>query len=218
MLPIVCIVGASNSGKTTFLEKLIPELSRRGYRVGTVKHDVHGFEMDHEGKDTWKHRKAGASVVTISSPAQIASIRQTTEEMGLAELVGRYYWTEDILLTEGYKKSSFPKIEIFRKSVEAQPICGDKDNLIAMVTDDEVQTGVASFPFRDVSGVADLIEKRYLKDRKKHQITVRLDGKQVPMNDFVRDFLVGGIRGMLSSLRGWGEPKSIDVQIRFKDE
>ncbi len=218
MLPIVCIVGASNSGKTTFLEKLIPELSRRGYRVGTVKHDVHGFEMDHEGKDTWKHRKAGASVVTISSPAQIASIRQTTEEMGLAELVGRYYWTEDILLTEGYKKSSFPKIEIFRKSVEAQPICGDKDNLIAMVTDDEVQTSVASFPFRDVSGVADLIEKRYLKDRKKHQITVRLDGKQVPMNDFVRDFLVGGIRGMLSSLRGWGEPKSIDVQIRFKDE
>ncbi len=218
MLPIVCIVGASNAGKTTFLEKLIPELGRRGYRVGTVKHDVHGFEMDHEGKDTWKHRKAGAVVVAISSPDQVATIRQTSGEMDLVDLAGRYFWSEDILIAEGYKRSAFPKIEVFRKAIEPQPICGVKDNLFAVVTDDEIQAGVGTFRFDDVSGVADLIEERYLKTRKEHRITVLLDGKPLGMNEFVRDFLVGGIQGMLSSLKGWESPGTIDVRIRLKED
>src|SRR5689334_20561515 len=98
MLPIVCFVGASNSGKTTFLEKLIAELTRRGYRVGTVKHDAHGFEMDREGKDTWRHRQAGAATIAISSPAQVATIRRVESEMGLEEIAGRYFWDEDILI------------------------------------------------------------------------------------------------------------------------
>lgn len=218
MLPILCIVGASNSGKTTHLEKLLPELSRRGYRVGTVKHDVHGFEMDREGKDTWRHRKAGAGTIAISSPSQVASIRQVDGEMGLDELVGRYFWNEDLLLTEGFKRTHFPKIEIFREAIEPQPICRPEDNRIAVVTDDAVEVEVPVFGFDQVGPLADFIEARYLKDRKSHNVTVLLDGKKLPMNDFVRDFLVGGIHGMLSSLRGWPEPNKIDIQIRLKDK
>lgn len=218
MLPILCMVGASNAGKTTHLEKLIPELNRRGYRVGTVKHDVHGFEMDHEGKDTWRHRKAGAGTVAISSPTQVAAIRQVDEEMGLDELVGRYFWNEDLLLAEGFKRSPFPKIEVFRKAVEATPICHAEDNLIAMVTDDPVQVDVPVFGFGQVQGLVDFIEERFLKGRRTHQVTVLLDGKKLPMNDFVRDFLVGGIHGMLSTLRGWKDPDKIDIQIRLKKE
>jgi len=218
MLPIVCVVGASNSGKTTFLEKLIPELSRRGYRIGTVKHDVHGFEMDREGKDTWRHRKAGAGTVAISSPSQVASIRGLEKEMELEELVGRYFWEEDLLITEGYKRSRFPKIEIFRSAIESRPICAPEDNLIAIVTDDAVEAGVPSFRFEETAKVADFIEGRYLKERKKHGIVVHLDGKKLPMNDFVRDFMIGGIRGMLSSLRGWKAPKKIDIHIRLEED
>lgn len=218
MLPIVCMVGASNSGKTTHLEKLIPELRRRGYRVGTVKHDAHGFEMDREGKDTWRHRKAGAQTIGIASPAAVATIRETASEMPLGLIAGRYFWEEDILIAEGFKRSHYPKIEVFRTAVEAQPICGPHDNLVALVTDDPVATDVPVFRFDDVSGLADLIESRFLKDRKKPRLTVFLDGKQLPMKDFVKDFVMGGIVGMISNLRGWEKPRKLDIQIRLEDE
>ena len=218
MLPIICIVGASNSGKTTFLEQLIPELRGRGYRVGTVKHDVHGFEIDREGKDTWRHRKAGAQTVAIASPQMLAAIRQTAAEMPLEQIAGRCFWDEDILITEGYKQSHFPKIEVFRSAIEAKPICTPKDNLLAIVTDDPVELDVPRFRFEEVSHVADLIEERFLKGRKRSRITVVVDGKKIPMNDFVQDFMVGGTVGMLSSLRGWKPPRKIDIQIRLEDE
>ena len=218
MLPIVCVVGASDSGKTTFLEKLIPELSGRGYRVGTVKHDAHGFEMDREGKDTWKHRKAGAETIAISSPGQVATIRATGEEMELAEVAARYFWNEDLVITEGYKSSHYPKIEVFRKAIEPTPICGPKDNLMAFVSDDAMQADVPKFRFDDVAGVADFIEERFLKNRKKHGIALFIDGKNVPLNDFVRDILTGGVLGMLSSLKGWKQAKKIDIQIRRGDD
>ena len=218
MLPIVCMVGASNSGKTTHLEKLIPELRRRGYRVGTVKHDAHGFELDREGKDTWRHRKAGAQTIGIASPAAVATIRETAAEMPLGMVAGRYFWEEDILLAEGFKRSHYPKIEVFRSAVEPHPICGPHDNLVALVTDDPVASDVPVFRFDDVSGLADLIESRYLKDRKKPRLTVFIDGKQLPMKDFVEDFVMGGIIGMISNLRGWENPRKLDIQIRLEDE
>lgn len=218
MLPIICLVGASNSGKTTYLEKLIPELLRRGYRVGTLKHDAHGFEMDREGKDTWRHRKAGAQTIGIASPMAVATIRETAVEMPLGLIAGRYFWEEDILLTEGFKRSHYPKIEIHRSVIEAQPICGAQDNLVAIVTDDPVQVDVPVFRFDDVGGLADLIENRFLKERKKPRLTVFLDGKQLPMKDFVKDFVLGGIVGMISNLRGWTNPRKLDIQIRLEDE
>ena len=91
MLPIISIVGASNSGKTTYLERLIPELRQRGYRVGTLKHDVHGFEMDREGKDTWRHRKAGAQTIAIASPVMLGAIREIDAEMPVEQIAGRIH-------------------------------------------------------------------------------------------------------------------------------
>lgn len=218
MSPIVCVVGASGSGKTTFLEQLIPALTRRGYRVGTVKHDVHGFEMDREGKDTWRHREAGAQTVGILSPSRVASIRNTEEEMELARFVGRTFWAEDLVITEGFKRSSFPKIEIFRAAVEPEPICTDKDHLVALVTDDPIEASVPIFHFQEVERLADWIEDRYLKNRKKRSIMIHLDGKRLPMKDFVEDIVSEAIKGMLSTLRGWGSPKSIEIQMTLEDE
>ncbi len=218
MIPIVCLVGASDSGKTTFLERLIPELSSRGYRVGTIKHDAHGFDMDREGKDTWRHRRAGASTIAISSPTQVATIRGTAVELELSEVVARYFWAEDLVLAEGFKRSHFPKIEIFRKAIEPAPICAAEDNLLAFVTDDPLQTDVPVYGFESVREVADLIESRFLKNRKKARVSVHADGKKLPMNEFVQDFVVGTVQGMLSSLRGWKTPKSLNISIQFGDE
>ena len=218
MIPIVCLVGASDSGKTTFLERLIPELSSRGYRVGTIKHDAHGFDMDREGKDTWRHRRAGASTIAISSPTQVATIRGTAVELELSEVVARYFWAEDLVLAEGFKRSHFPKIEIFRKAIEPAPICAAEDNLLAFVTDDPFETDVPVYGFESVREVADLIESRFLKNRKKARVSVHADGKKLPMNEFVQDFVVGTVQGMLSSLRGWKTPKSLNISIQFGDE
>jgi molybdopterin-guanine dinucleotide biosynthesis protein B len=217
MLPIVCIVGASNVGKTTFLEQLIPELTRRGYRVGTLKHDVHGFEMDREGKDTWRHRKAGAQTIAITSPNQVASIRLTETEMDLDTLVARYFWQEDLVLTEGFKRSQRPKIEVFRAAVEAKPICGPEDHLVALITDDPTDLDVPRFRFAEVAKVADFLEARYLRERRPHSVLLQLDGKKLPMNEFVRDFVSGTLVGMLSSLRGWKKPRTIDLHIRLEE-
>jgi molybdopterin-guanine dinucleotide biosynthesis adapter protein len=217
MIPLICIVGASDSGKTTFLENLIPLIRNKGYRVGTVKHDAHGFEMDREGKDTWRHRFAGAQTIAISSPAQVATIRTTAQELRLEELVARYFWQEDIVLAEGYKRSNYPKIEVYRRAVEPKPICDPKDNLIALVTDDPVDIQVPSYRFHEVSAIADLIEERYLKQRKQHRILVNLDGKRLPMNDFVQDIVCSGIQGMLSTLRGWKKAHRIDIHIASED-
>jgi len=218
MIPIVCVVGASNSGKTTFLEKLIPELRGRGYRVGAVKHDAHSFEIDHEGKDTWRLNRAGAETVVISSPQKVAAVRQTGEEMGLDSLVGRFFWNEDLVITEGFKRSRFPKVEVFRTAVESTPICTFQDNLLCLVTDDPVEADVPRFHFAETSKVADMIEEKFLKGRKRRNVSLHLDAKQLPMNDFVGEFLVGAIVGMLSTLRGWKSPETIDIQIRLKDE
>jgi molybdopterin-guanine dinucleotide biosynthesis protein B len=212
------VVGASDSGKTTFLEQLIPELCSRGYRIGTIKHDVHGFEMDREGKDTWRHRQAGASVIAISSPNQVATIRKTETEMELQEVVSRYFWTEDLIIAEGFKRSHYPKIEVFRSAVESTPICAEGDNLLALVTDDSAAADVPVFRFEQVSAVADLIEMRFLKGRRKARIAVHLDGRKLPMNEFVQDIVIGTIHGMLSSLRGWKTPRSLTISVQSGDE
>lgn len=109
---IVQIVGYKNSGKTHLVCRLIQSLVRLGYRVGTVKHDAHEFEIDQEGRDTWRHRAAGAEVVAITSPSQTAIVEQRPQT--LSELVSRISGV-DILLVEGFKMEDYPKIVLLRQ-------------------------------------------------------------------------------------------------------
>jgi len=154
--PIVLFVGYSGSGKTTLLEKLIPELTRRGLRVGTIKHDVHGFEMDQPGKDSWRHKHAGAAASIISSPYQIGEVMDVDHDHSLDELAPLLSHV-DIILTEGYKREHKPKIEVFRPEVRDDPLCkGDKD-LLALVSDSPVDLGVPRYLTDDVEGVADFL-------------------------------------------------------------
>ena len=158
---IVSVVGKSGSGKTTFLEKLLPELKRRGYRVATVKHDVHGFDIDQPGKDTWRHTQAGAEAVVISSPRRFALIQRLDEEMPLDEIAS-YVRGVDIIITEGYKRGDKPKIEISRRARSTELIC-DEDELIAIVADQRFPLDVPHFGLEDTAGVADLLQKKLLK-------------------------------------------------------
>jgi molybdopterin-guanine dinucleotide biosynthesis protein B len=155
-LPVVAIVGASGSGKTTVLEKLIPELVRLGLRVGTIKHDVHGFEMDRPGKDSWRHKKAGSTVTVLSSPKQIGMLRDTDQDSPLEELIPLLEGV-DLVLTEGYKKGSRPKMEVFRPELQAEPLCKGDSLLIALISDAEIDLGVPRFSPRDIESVANFV-------------------------------------------------------------
>jgi molybdopterin-guanine dinucleotide biosynthesis protein B len=158
--PIVSVVGKSGVGKTTVLEPLIRELKLRGYRVGTVKHDTHGFEIDKPGKDSWRHAQAGSDAVVISGPRKMALIRQVDEEMPLDQIV-RLMGNVDFVITEGYKRSDKPKIEVTRRERGAELLC-DAAELIGIMTDYPVDMPVPQFALDDVAGVVDLLERLYL--------------------------------------------------------
>src|SRR4030042_2461665 len=131
-IPIVSIVGKSNAGKTTLLEKLITELVKRGYRVATIKHNLHGFDIDHEGKDSYRHKKAGAHTTVVSSPHQLALIQDVDHDHSFEEIRDKFIHNADIILTEGFKMSDYPKIEVFRSELKRKLTSTKKDNLIAV--------------------------------------------------------------------------------------
>jgi len=164
MIPIVSIVGKSNSGKTTLLEKLVRELKSRGYRIATIKHDAHSFEIDHEGKDSWRHKQAGAVVTVISSPEKLALVADTDHDHTLAEVRDTFIRDVDIILSEGYKKEQHPKIEVFRSELNRDMLCTGDDNLLAVAGDPpKVPEGIPIFDLNDPRPLCDFIEDRFLK-------------------------------------------------------
>lgn len=161
MIPAFSVVGKSNSGKTTLIEKLVAELKRRGHRVATIKHDVHGFEIDHEGKDTWRHRQAGADVVVIASPDKMATIETLPGELPLEEILARIRGV-DLIITEGYKRGPLPKLEVFQSKRSRDLLCQGDPLLFAVASDVHVAAPVPVFDWNDAPGLADLIEQRFL--------------------------------------------------------
>jgi len=166
--PVVSIVAKSGTGKTTLLEKLISELKRRGYTVGVVKHDAHRLEIDHEGKDSWRLTQAGADTMLITSPAKIAMVKQNRDgvEPALVEAIATYCGDLDIVLTEGFKRSSMPKIEVHRRECSARLLCRDEEHdpqLIAVASDASLDIDVPVYDINDAAGLCDLIEQRCLK-------------------------------------------------------
>lgn len=201
MVPIISVVGKSDVGKTTFLEKLIPELIRRGYRVATVKHDTHGFDIDVPGKDTWKMAQAGSHIVAISSPQKLALIRKVDQEKTLDEIAQMVGADVDIILTEGYKRGKKPKIEVSRREKSTELLC-EPNELVAIVTDNDFDVRVPHFGLDDVSGVADLLERRYLRHRSDDYAGLIVDGQKVPIKSFVQDVFDRTVRALVSTLHG----------------
>ena len=122
-VPIVCFVGRSNSGKTTLIERVIPELVRAGYKVATVKHAGHGFDLDTEGKDSWRHKRAGASSVMVLSKGSMAMFADVSDQMNVEEVRDRFLDdTYDLIIAEGWKHEGYPKIVIVRDQIGEIPV------------------------------------------------------------------------------------------------
>ncbi|MEW6717368.1 MAG: molybdopterin-guanine dinucleotide biosynthesis protein B [Chloroflexota bacterium] len=161
-IPVITIIGRSGSGKTTLLEKLIPELRRRGYRIGTVKHHSHaGFDIDHPGKDSWRHAQAGSEHVIIAAPDKIASYRLLDRELSLDEITAQFK-DVDLILVEGYRMAGKPSIEVIRSQTNPELI-SDPNRLLAVATDMTLDCKAPQYGLEDVQGIAALIESQFLR-------------------------------------------------------
>ena len=213
MPPIVSVVGKSKSGKTTLIEKLVQELKSRGYRVATIKHIPQGVSFDEPGKDSWRHLQAGSKAATVSSPEKIVMVKTTERDSTLDEMV--YFLGEDydIIIAEGFKQGNAPKIEVHRKDT-GSPLKGIK-KLIAIVTDEPLETKARQFSLEDIKGLADLLEKGFIKPQAE-RISLYVNNTPVTLTVFPKQIITNVLLAMVSSLKGVGEIKSLQVFLRKK--
>lgn len=159
-IPVISFVaGRSGSGKTTLLEKLIKRLKADGIRIASIKHDAHQFDIDKQGKDTWRFAQAGADIVAISSPQKVAIIEKVDQEKTLDEICAKIS-DVDLILTEGFKLGSKPKIEVHRSEIHGELVCNQSE-LLAIASDVEWHVGVPCFHINDIEGIAREV-RRYM--------------------------------------------------------
>lgn len=148
------IVGWSGSGKTTLLTRLIPLLRARGLTISTVKHTHHGFDMDKPGKDTYRHREAGAHEVLVASGTRWALLHEVVgQEPDLPVLLERME-PVDLVLVEGYKTHPFPKLEVYRPAVGKPPIWPEQQDIVAVASDTLVESDRIMLPLNDPDPIA----------------------------------------------------------------
>mgnify|MGYP005846421515 CR=1 FL=1 len=215
MIPIVSFVGKSNVGKTTFLEKVVGELKRRGYRVATIKHDTHGFDLDKPGKDTWRMAQAGSDAVVISSPNKVALIGRTDHDLSPDEIEAGLIRDVDIVLTEGYKRGDKPKIEVSRRELGGELLCSEEE-LLAVASDQRFPLDVPQFDLDDAAGVVDLLVRQIIEPARGRRVEILVDGKALPLKPFVAEMFAGSIEGMLAALRGTEGAREVTLRVRLR--
>lgn len=213
MPPIVSIIGKSKSGKTTLIEKLIKELKSRGYRVATIKHAPPGVSFDEPGKDSWRHLQAGSEATIISSPDKVVMIKPVAQEPALDEVARLLGEDCDIILTEGFKQGNAPKIEVHRK--EAGPLLKDIRKLIAIVTDEPLETKARQFSPEDVNGLADLLEKGFIKPQRE-RISLYINNTPITLTVFPKQIISNVLLAAVSSLKGISEIESLQISLKRK--
>ncbi len=161
-VPVICFVGSSNSGKTTLIEKVIGLLAKRGYKVATVKHTHKSFSMDAEGKDSWRHKAAGAKTVILASPSQFAVVSDSSSELTIDDVLNKFVSNADILIVEGFKKDSYPKIEVSRNGNGHDLRCLNDPSIIAVASDKLLNLHIPSFDINDAEGITGFIEEKVL--------------------------------------------------------
>jgi len=157
----LCIIGRKRVGKTTLIERLIPELSRRGYRVATVKRPAHHFAFDLPGKDSRRHFEAGAVASLVYGDGKVAVVRRTPGPPRLEDLLAECVPNADLVLVEGHKSATLPKIEVFRAGAHPQPLYSGQPHILAIASDAPVELGIPWLDLNDTAAIAEFIVARF---------------------------------------------------------
>ena len=157
---VIGLAGWSGSGKTTLITKVIPVLIRRGFKVATIKHAHHEFDIDRPGKDSWLHREAGASEVIVSSGRRWALVHELRNEPepSLVELLAKLS-PADFVIVEGFKRHAYPKLEIYRSAVGKPLIYPEDDCIVAIAADAPLpHAQLPVLMLDDIEGIADMLQ------------------------------------------------------------
>ena len=212
---IISIVGKSHSGKTTLLESLIGEIKKRGYKVAIVKHSHHADDLDTAAKDTWRFTKAGSELSAINSLDNLAIYRHMDHYFDPQEISNFIMWDFDLILTEGFKGSNYPKIEVHRDE-QGKELLTNPQQLLAVVTDTPLEVDVPQFSKDDISGIADLIDKTIKNQHRENELDLVINGAYVPLSPSLKDLLARTMIAMIPAPQGNGEVKSLHFSLRRK--
>ena len=214
VMKAIAVVGPSGSGKTALIIRLIPELKSRGARVAVLKHCHEDVPLDKEGKDSWKFAKAGASRVGIVTPGRVAVFQETGTPDDIEGAIGRFFADADIVLVEGGKGvRGLKKISLVGKDI-AERLEFAPGELLAVVSDDEVESEIPVFRFSEVGKIADLVMS---SSGRSPEATLVVDGAEVPLNPFVESFIRNTVMGMVGSLRGTNlDPGDVVLHVSRK--
>ncbi len=215
MQPIISIVGKSESGKTTLLEGLIVELKQRGCRVAVIKHSSEDFELDKVSKDSWRFSQAGSEVSAISSAHKLAVIKNLERDLSPQEISNFICCDYDLILTEGFKQSHHPKIEVHRQE-QGKKLLSPPEQLLAVVTDEPLNVDVPQFSREEVPKITDLIERTLLAQQREEDIDLFINDAYIPINQPTKSLLLRTLAAMVSGLKSVNKVESLRIFLRRK--
>ena len=154
-MKLIHIVGYQNSGKTTLISELITELVKRGLKIGTIKHSSHDHELDKKGKDSFMHRKAGASPASIICTNMTGIFFPNDPEKDPFDEILPMYHKTDLVIVEGFIDGPYKKIEVFRKETKTEPRANTRKDISAIITNDPINSEVPLWPRNDIYTIAD---------------------------------------------------------------
>jgi molybdopterin-guanine dinucleotide biosynthesis protein B len=208
------IVGYSDSGKTRLIERLIPELKRRGKSVAVVKHCSHGFSLTPEEKDSWRFVESGSDSVAMVGPDRFALLQKDITNPDLCTIAARYFNHADIVLVEGGSKDEhLEKIAMLRKGFGEEVTCSVEE-LLAVVSDFEVSMdeSITVFHPDQIVEIADLLESS--GENRGARVHLEIDGASVRLKDFVQNVFANAVSGMVAALKGvTRDPARITLSI-----
>jgi molybdopterin-guanine dinucleotide biosynthesis adapter protein len=216
MVPIISVVGLVKSGKTTFIEALVRELSRRKYRVGTLKHTSHSFEMDSEGKDSYRLKQSGSIVGGVFTDDSIGIVRDLDDSQDLDRIIADVYSDMDLVIIEGYKLGKYPRIIVLKENdLESETKPYRDEEIIAVVGEGEADTGLNYYGKYEVKKIADLLELEFIKPYSIQEIDLYINNKPVLLNEFVQKTVKNIINAIIDSLKGI-DKKIEEIDLRYK--
>ncbi len=214
---IFAIVGHSETGKTRLISQLIPEIKSRGLSVAVIKHCPQGFELDTEGKDSWRFIEAGADAISMVSTDRVAVLKEDKSDLNPERIIEKYFRAMDIILVEGFKKDkAIKKIEVLKKGRSEKLECSEEE-LIAVVADFEINIDKPVFQPDKAKKIVDCLED--LMEKRTTFVSLSVDGESVPMNAFVQEIFKNTFLGMVNSLEGIKEnPEIVTLTLTRKEK
>jgi molybdopterin-guanine dinucleotide biosynthesis adapter protein len=209
--PVIAFVGRSNSGKTTLLEKIIPELISRGYRVATVKHVPGHLVEPADERDTQRHLAAGSGTTVINSPDKLIIIKPQKQESTLFDIAWSLSENFDLILAEGFKNSSVPKILVHRREAGSPPEALSR--VAAVVSDEPMGLDVKQFGLEDIVQIVDFIAETFIAPSRS-RVDLRINGEPVALSSYPREIMASVMETMAKSLKGVGEIKELEFRLK----